>query len=298
MTWLQLRFVCAADTATQLAERLSDCGALGVSLEDAEDQPLYEPEPGTAPLWPSTRVSALFRGDDDSVRLLKELARRLAPARLPEPVVEILEDREWARLYQDAFEPTCFGGRLWVVPSWVDAVPLQAGQVSLSLDPGLAFGTGSHPTTAMCLAWLAGEHIDEREAVDYGCGSGILAVASAKLGARRVWAVDSDPQALQATRRNAAANEVGSRVEVRAPQNLPPLTVDLLVSNILANTLSGMAETLSLLLEPGGRLALAGILKEQAPAVVARFAPWCALRAVARRDEWVLLAGNRGDYGA
>ncbi|GMQ95640.1 MAG: 50S ribosomal protein L11 methyltransferase [Gammaproteobacteria bacterium] len=295
ITWLQLRFVCAAATASQLAEHLSDCGALAVSLDDAEHQPLYEPEPGVTPLWSSTRVSGLFPSADDSVRLLAELQRRLAPQHLPEAAVEVLADREWTRLYQDAFEPTCFGGRLWVVPSWAEAVALEDGQVSLSLDPGLAFGTGGHATTAMCLAWLAGEHVADGEAVDYGCGSGILAVAAAKLGARRVWAVDSDPQALQATRRNAAANAVGSRVEVRAPLNLPPLTVDLLVSNILANTLSSMAETLSMLLAPGGRLALAGILEEQAPAVVASFAPWCTLRPVALRDDWVLLAGNRGD---
>jgi len=297
-TWLQLRFVCAATTASQLAEHLSECGALAVSLDDAEDQPLYEPRAGTAPLWSTTRVSGLFPGGHDSVRLLTELERRLAPERLPKPVLEILEDRDWARLYQDACEPTCFGARLWVVPSWVDAVALEAGQVSLTLDPGLAFGTGSHPTTAMCLAWLAGENVDDREAVDYGCGSGILAVAAATLGARRVWAVDDDPQALQATRRNAAANAVDSRVEVRAPNDLPPLTADLLVSNILANTLSSMAETLSALLAPGGCVALAGILEEQAPAVVARFAPWCTLRPVALRDDWVLLAGKRGDFGA
>ena len=298
MMWLQLRFVCVTAIATQLSELLSDCGALAVSFDDAEDQPLYEPEPGTTPLWSTTRVSGLFPGGENTELLLKELARRLAPARLPEPVVEILEDQEWACLYQDAFEPTCFGGRLWVVPSWVDAVALEAGQVSLNLDPGLAFGTGNHPTTAMCLVWLAGEDIDEVEAVDYGCGSGILTVAAAKLGARRVWAVDSDPQALEATRRNAAANEVDSRVEVRVPQDLPPLTAGLLVSNILANTLSSMAERLSVLLAPGGRLALAGILKEQAPAVVARFTPWCALDVLAQRDDWVLLAGKRSDHGA
>jgi len=215
--------VCVAATATQLAEHLSDCGALAVSLDDAEDQPLYEPQPGTTRLWSTTRVSGLFPGADDRVRLLAELERRLAPERLPEPVVEILEDREWARLYRDAIAPTCFGGRLWVVPSWVDAVALEADQVSLTLDPGLAFGTGSHATTAMCLAWLAGENVDDREAVDYGCGSGILAVAAAKLGAR---------------------------------------------------------------LAPGGHTRGAGPGGGR------------ALRPVALRDDWVLLAGNRGDYGA
>ncbi len=298
MTWLQLRFTCAAATATLLAELLSDCGALAVSLDDAEDQPLYEPESGTTPLWSNTRVSGLFPCGENTGPLIAQLERRLAPARLPPAVVQTLEDRDWVRLYRNGFEPTCFGRRLWVVPSWAGAPPLEAGQVSLILDPGLAFGTGHHPTTAMCLAWLAGEDIGDRGVVDYGCGSGILAVAAAKLGARRVWAVDNDPHALGVTRRNAAANEVASRVEVRVPRDLPPLTTDLLVSNILANTLSSLAETLSVLLEPGGRLALAGILKEQFPEVVASFAPWCALHPVAQRDDWVLLAGTRSDHGA
>ncbi len=298
MTWLQLRFVCDAATAAALAEHLSECGALAVSLDDAEDEPLYEPQPGTTPLWSNTRVSALFPRRDDIASLLGDLAGRLAPLRLPEPLAEVLEDREWVRLYQEAFQPACFGERLWVVPSWSDAPPMTAGQVSMSLDPGLAFGTGTHATTGMCLDWLAGEHIRDREVVDYGCGSGILAVAAARLGARRVWAVDNDPQALDATLRNASANAVQARVQVRGPRELPALTADLVVSNILANTLSRLAGTLSMLLAPGGRLALAGILKEQSTAVLASFAPWCAMRAVAERDGWVLLAGTRIHPGA
>jgi len=297
-TWLQLRFTCEAATATRLAEILAECGASAVSLGDAEDQPLYEPEAGTTPLWSSTRVSGLFPGAEDTERLLAELERRLAPASLPAVVVQNLEDQDRLRRYRDGFEPTCFGERLWVVPSWVQAPHLQTGQASLTLDPGLAFGTGAHPTTAMCLDWLAGQDIDDRDFVDYGCGSGILAVAAARLGARRVWAVDNDLQALAATRANALANAVSTRVEASEPQNLPPWTADLLVSNILANTLSRLAETLSLLLEPGGRLALAGILKEQSPAVAASFAPWCALHPDAQRDDWVLLAGTRRDHGA
>ena len=292
-TWLQLHFACDADTAAHLAEHLSDCGALAVSLDDAENQALYEPASGTTPLWPHTRVSGMFPGGEDPEPLLSELERRLAPAALPAPVVETLEDREWLRLYQDAFEPVCFGGRLWVVPSWAEPVALANGQVSVTLDPGLAFGTGSHPSTAMCLAWLAAQKINDKQAVDYGCGSGILAMAAAKLGARHVWAVDNDPQALQATRRNASANAIGNLVAVHTPEDLPPLTADLLVSNILANTLSGLAQTLSTLLVPGGRLALAGILEAQSPAVIASFAPWCALHTLEERDGWVLLAGTR-----
>jgi ribosomal protein L11 methyltransferase len=298
MTWLQLRFICDAAAAATLAEQLSECGALAVSLDDAEDDPLYEPEPGTTPLWSSTRVSGLFPRHDDIASLLAELERRLAPSRLPEPLAEVLEDREWVRLYQEAFEPICFGGRLWVVPSWASAPTMAAGQVSMTLDPGLAFGTGSHATTRMCLDWLAGAHIQDREVVDYGCGSGILAVAAARLGARCVWAVDNDPQALDATMRNASANEVESRVRVRGPRDLPALTADLVVSNILANTLSRLAGTLSMLLGPGGNLALAGILKEQSKPVLASFAPWCAMHTALERDGWVLLTGTRERPGA
>lgn len=297
-TWLQLRFTCGAATAAALAEQLDACGALAVSLDDAEDRPIYEPPPGATPLWPSTRVSGLFAGDRDADQLLVEIGRRLAPRVLPEPRVERLADREWTRLHRDAFASTCFGGRLWIVPSWASPPPLTPGQVSMRMDPGLAFGTGSHATTAMCLDWLAGESLADLDVLDYGCGSGVLAIAAAKLGARRVWAVDIDPQALTATRGNAAENRVDTRVRVCEAGDLPPLTVHLLISNILANTLCALAQTLCATLRPGGRIALAGLLRGQSPEVIARFAPWCALRPVAERDDWVLLAGTRGPAGA
>lgn len=296
-TWLRLRFVCSSDTAAALADHLSECGALAVSLDDAEDEPLYEPPPGTTPLWSNTRVSGLFRGDENPARLLGELERRSAPGALRAPQVERLEDRDWLCVHREGFEPTRFGTRLWVVPSWSEPVELTNDEVSISLDPGIAFGTGHHPSTAMCLTWLAGQRLLERTLVDYGCGSGILAVAAARLGARRVWAVDCDEQALAATRRNAAANDVADRIQVVAPGDLPSLTAELLVSNILANTLDGLAETLCRLLQPGARLALAGILCEQSPRLVARYAPWCALRVSARDGDWVLLDGTRGDHG-
>lgn len=296
-TWLRLAFVCNADAAEALAEQLSACGALAVSLDDAEDQPLYEPATGTTPLWSQTRVSGLFRGDEDPARVLTVLEGLTEPGALRAPRVEVLEDRDWVRAYRDAFEPTCFGDRLWVVPSWSQPITLAEGQVRVTLDPGIAFGTGHHPSTAMCLTWLAGESLQGRAVVDYGCGSGILAVAAARLGARHVWAVDHDAQALAATRRNADANDVADRVEVCAPGALPSLTADLLVSNILANTLMGLAETLCGLLGPAARLALAGILQEQSSRVVARYAPWCSLRIGARDDGWVLLDGTLGDQG-
>jgi ribosomal protein L11 methyltransferase len=296
-TWLRLCFVCNAGAAAELAEHLSACGALAVSLDDAEDQPLYEPASGTTPLWSHTRVSGLFPGDDDPAALLSKLERRSAPGTLRAPWVEVLEDRDWVRVYRDTFEPTCFGGRLWVVPSWSAPVALDHDQVSITLDPGIAFGTGHHPSTALCLSWLAGELLQQRTVVDYGCGSGILAIAAAVLGAKRVWAVDHDEQALAATRRNAEANAVTDRVEALVPAELPSLTADLLVSNILANTLMDLAEAFCGLLAPGGRLALAGVLQEQSPRVVARYAPWCSLSTHARDGDWVLLDGTRCGQG-
>ena len=296
-TWLRIRFTCNADSATELVEHLSGCGALAVSLDDAEDQPLYEHATGTTPLWPRTRVSGLFPGDENPARVLSELERRSPPGTLRAPVVEKIEDRDWVRAYQESVEPTCFGDRLWVVPSWAEPLALADGQASVTLDPGIAFGTGSHPSTAMCLTWLAGERMHHKTMVDYGCGSGILAVAAARLGVQRVWAVDHDRQARAAARQNAVANAVGDLVRVFAPAELPPLTADLLVSNILANTLSDLAETLSGLLAPGGRLALAGILHEQSSRVIECYAPWCVLRVGARHDDWVLLEGVRRDLG-
>ncbi len=295
--WLRLRFECDPATADRLAEELSDCGALSVSLDDADDAPIHEPDPGATPLWSRTRVSGLFRSSEDLERLLADLAHRVAPADLPAHAVDVVEDCDWERAHRKAFAPTRFGDRLWVVPTWADLPAVDGRAICLRLDPGLAFGTGAHPTTAMCLAWLAGENVNDMLVVDYGCGSGILAVAAAKLGAHRVWAVDHDPQALEATHSNAAANAVDTRVTVCAPPELPPLTADLLVSNILANTLSDMAERLSRLLAPGGRIALAGILSEQSARVVEAFSPWCALDTGARRDDWVLLVGTRSDHG-
>lgn len=297
ISWLELRFTCDAATADRIAGHLDACGALSVSMVDAEDQPLYEPPPGSTPLWCSTRVSGLFAGDRDADALIAEIGRRLSPDPLPEPAVEMIADREWTASHRQAFAPTCFGDRIWVVPSWSPPPALTPGQVIMRMDPGLAFGTGAHATTGMCLGWLAGEDVVGREVVDYGCGSGILAVAAALLGARRVWAVDIDDQALTATRANAAGNGVTPLVHACTPGNLPALTAHLLVSNILANTLTSLAQTLCALLRPGGRMALAGILADQSSGVMGHFAPWCALEPVDQRDDWVLLAGTRRDTG-
>jgi len=295
--WLRLRFCCDDATAERLADTLADCGALSVSFDDAEDGPLYEPAPGATPLWSRTRVSGLFHGGEDAERLLAELARRVGPDALPAHDLDRLPDCDWVRAYRDDFEPVCFGARLWVVPSWIERAPCAPDAPQLTLDPGMAFGTGSHPTTALCLEWLAGHPLAGASVVDYGCGSGILALAAAKLGAQRVWAVDHDPQALDATRRNACDNSLDACIRVCAPDELPALTADVLVSNILAKPLIRMAEKLSNLLMPGGRVALSGVLSGQSPQVIAGFAPWCTLAEHSDRDDWVLLSGRRLENG-
>ena len=296
-TWLRLRFCCDTGTAERIADHLAECGALSVSLDDAEDRPVYEPAPGRTPLWSRTRVSGLFHGGEDADRVLADLARRVAPEPLPSHELERLPDCDWVRAGRDAFRPVCFGARLWVTPSWAEPAPLAPGQLRLNLDPGVAFGTGAHPTTALCLEWLAGTPMTGAAVVDYGCGSGILALAAAKLGARRVWAVDHDSQARDAARRNAAVNGLDARVRVHAPQDMPAVSADVLVCNILSGPLIDMAEKLAALLRPGGRMALAGVLGRQSPEVIARYAPWCALAVQAEREDWVLLTGRRSPVG-
>ena len=291
--FLQLSFDCTESTAERMADMLSEAGAMAVTLADAADDPLYEPPPGALPLWSRTRVIGLFDRDADAGQILARLNDALSPAALPPARVSALEDRRWELECRKDAHPRCFADRLWVLPSWAPTIPLADGQVSLLLDPGLAFGTGAHPTTAMCMEWLAAENLTGATVIDYGCGSGILAIAAAKLGAANVWAVDSDPQALQATRDNAARNALGVEVRASAPEVLPEMQSDVLVANILARPLIEHAGRLCALLRPGARIALSGVLLDQADPVAAAYAPWCELVERRSSQEWVLLAGRR-----
>ncbi len=294
MPWLQLSLELPGEDPDRLAECLSEAGAVAVTLEPEGADPLYEPAPGATPLWPRTRVVGLFPAHTDAEAVAGQLARALSRTSVALDRAN-LPDQDWARVWLRDFRPMGFGNRLWVCPH--GQTPPQPDAVVVFLDPGLAFGTGTHPSTALCLEWLDQTTADAGTVMDYGCGSGILAIAAAKLGASRVWAVDHDPQALQASVDNAHRNGVAERLRVLAPDTLDtqigPTTVDRLVANILAEPLKVLAPRFAGYLRPGGALALAGVLEEQAEGVMQAYRPWFTMEPPRRREGWVLLRGRR-----
>jgi ribosomal protein L11 methyltransferase len=295
MPWLQISFDVARDQAEILEAALENAGALAVTLGDAGDDPQLEPPPGATPLWSGVRLTALFADDLEARGNLATLATALAPLALTPPIIEEIADRAWERVWLDDFAPTRFGRRLWVCPRGQRPESAEAGTdpVILELDPGLAFGTGHHATTALCLEWLDGVDLVGKTVLDYGCGSGILAIAALRLGASRALAVDHDPQALEATRDNAAENGVTDRLQVFYPQELHPMQADVLVANILAGPLVELAPRLTALVAPGGALALSGVLVGQAAEVATAYADGFDLEPTRIREDWTLITGRR-----
>lgn len=288
VAWLQLQFFTAGDTAARLSEALDNVGALAVTFEDAGDEPIYEPTPGVEIRWEEMVVTGLFTADSPIDTILLALHQHF-PDCLPPYRLINLDDQPWERVWMDRFHPMQFGKHLWICPSWCQVPDKDA--VTVLLDPGLAFGTGTHPTTSLCLRWLDGHPMKQLECLDYGCGSGILGIAAAKLGAAKVWAVDNHPQALVATRENCANNGVTAAVvTILAPPDLPPVQVDVLLANILAKPLIELAPQLSLMVKPGGHLVLSGILQNQALEVMAAYQPLFVFADVVVADEWVRLA--------
>ena len=276
--------------AERVEEACFEFGALAVSYADQHDDPILEPAPGEFRLWPHSRLQALFPFETSPQELVAGLAHvlRVPPERF---VVETLADRAWEREWLRDFHPMCFGKRLWVSPH--HAHVHTPGAVIVRLDPGLAFGTGTHATTAMCLAWLDQHAHDVPLAIDYGCGSGVLAVAAVKLGAREACAFDIDPQALTATRDNAAANDVDTRVRVVATDAELPANADIVLANILCGPLCELAPRFAALTRPGGRIVLAGLLATQADEVTRAHLPWFDIEPFASRDGWTALSGTR-----
>lgn len=291
MSWLQIRLAVTPENAIAHEDRLLGMGAVSVTFMDAEDQPIYEPDLGTTPLWSNTHLLGLF---DDSLSL-QALEQQLLDSfgeRLPAYSVEALPEQDWERSWMDDFKPMRFGQRLWVVPSWHSAPEPDA--VNMLLDPGLAFGTGTHPTTALCLEWLDGQPLDGCEVVDFGCGSGILAIAALLLGARHATCTDIDPQALEATADNAGRNQIDpARYSLHLPADMPQQQFDAVLANILAGPLVQLAPQLTALCRPGGRLVLSGILAEQAEAVRQAYTGTFALEPTRELDGWVRISGVR-----
>jgi ribosomal protein L11 methyltransferase len=276
--------------AERVEEACFEIGAVAVSYTDQRDDPILEPAPGEFRLWPHSRLQALFSFDCKPQEIVAGLAHvlRIDAQRIE---VETLADRVWEREWLRDFHPMCFGQRLWVAPH--HAHVHTQGAVIVRLDPGLAFGTGTHATTAMCLAWLDQNIQGGEVAIDYGCGSGVLAVAAAKLGARAVHAFDIDPQALTATRDNAAANGVSGQVQVVDTDAALPAAADILLANILCGPLCELAARFAALTAPGGKIVLAGLLEAQADEVTRAHAPWFDISPFATRDGWTALSGIR-----
>ena len=290
--WQELHFTAHKDQVKSLEDWLFARGALSVTLEDEADQPLLEPGPGETPLWDAVRLTALFAGHEDLAPLLGEVPPELC-TQTPAAAVPVA-DREWTRVWEDQFHPLQIGERLWICPSWTP--PPNPDAINILLDPGLAFGTGTHPTTALCLRALDADLPPGKRVVDYGCGSGILGIAAARLGATAVLGVDNDPQAITASRDNARRNEVP---DAAFPVVLPQdhlvadwqASADWVAANILAGPLVALAPVLTSLMVPGGRLLLAGLLADQAEAIIEAYAPEVTLSVADQQEEWVLLGG-------
>jgi ribosomal protein L11 methyltransferase len=294
VAWQRVGLVVAGEHAQALCDALETEGALSTDLSDADagsdrEQAVFgEPGAEAAP-WPRCRLSALFDASADVSAALDAALAAAGMAEVQAASLDRLEDADWVALTQKQFEPMRAGDRLWIVPTWHQ--PPDPKAINIVLDPGAAFGTGSHPTTRLCLAWLKRNVHPGDTVLDYGCGSGILAIAAMRLGAAAAIAVDVDPLALQAARYNASRNAVC--LDVRDAQQDIPESARITVANILANPLRMLAPLLASRTQPGGSIALSGILEEQAEAVIAAYAPWALLSVAAREAGWVLLAGTR-----
>lgn len=296
MAWAEVSLSVVREQVESAELALEQQGALAITLEDQADVPVLEPALGTAPLWPVVQVRGLFEQDADRSLILSGLLNQGVIQRPDAIAWRIVADQDWERAWMDRFRPMQFGRKLWIVPSGMQG-PDDASAVQLKLDPGLAFGTGTHPTTALCLEWIDGVEMAGLKVLDFGCGSGVLGIAAALKGAARVDGIDNDPQALSATHDNATRNGVDAQVRACLPEDWPEDRqaghYDVILANILAGPLIQLAETLCASLVPGGRIVLSGILEHQAAEVAAAYAHCCGQMQQQNREEWVRLDGCR-----
>lgn len=290
MEWQQLVIESGPPGPEILEDALFAQGALSVTLLDAADQPILEPAPGATPLWPEVRIVALFSANINVDEIVCAIETAIGMS-LPGHRIENLPDQDWHRAWMKDCKPMRFGDRLWICPG--GQKPTVADGIIVELDPGLAFGTGTHPTTGLCLEWLERSDMPGMNVLDYGCGSGILAIAALKLGAKSATAADIDPQALMAAKNNARRNNIDSGLTICKPDRIPQQSFDRLVANILAEPLIELAPRLAELAARGALIALSGVLKEQASAVEQHYQTWFDMNPAAPMDDWVLLSGAR-----
>jgi ribosomal protein L11 methyltransferase len=292
MPWIQLRVSTNEEKAEQVSDMLMGWGAQAVSFVDAQDTPIYEPMPGEVIYWTNTVVVGLFDAEHPMDKVVKQLEQVSFFKDGVDYKLEQLEDKDWEREWMDNFHPIKFGTRLWVCPSWRDIPDPTA--VNVMLDPGLAFGTGTHPTTALCMQWLDSTIQPDQTVVDFGCGSGILGIAALKLGAKRVIGVDIDPQAIEASTANAKRNNVEGQIELYLPKDQPSnFQADVVVANILAGPLAELKQVISSYVKPGGKLALSGILESQAQSVIDAYSDEFSFDPIAMQEEWVRLSAQK-----
>ncbi len=292
MTWQQLILQINHLHAEEIGDWLSEHGAQAVTLEDAKDNPILEPAPGETPLWDQINLTALFEENDAVAEILKQLKKHFEES-IQTAKITLLEDQQWERAWMVNFKAMRFGKRLWICPSW-ETIPAPDA-VNIILDPGLAFGSGTHETTALCLEYLDAEDLHSKTVLDYGCGSGILAIAAAKLGASHIIGADNDPQAIIASRENAVRNKIDNEkisfIQVSAKSPPAIEAVDILVANILAEPLRLLAEDLVEKVKSGGQVALSGLLIEQAEEIMAIYQRWFTLNPVKKLGSWCLVSG-------
>jgi ribosomal protein L11 methyltransferase len=291
MPWIQVKLNATSENAEQISDMLmEETGALSVTFLDAKDVPIFEPLPGETRLWGETDIVALYDAETDMDLVIAQLK---ASSVLDENFaykVEQLEDKDWEREWMDNFHPMKFGERLWICPSWRE-IP-EPDAINVMLDPGLAFGTGTHATTALCLEWLESIDLTGKTVIDFGCGSGILAIAAIKLGAAKVVGIDIDPQAITASKENAARNGVVDQLELFLPEEQPEnLVADVVIANILAAPLRELSSIITAHVAPGGALAMSGVLDTQALDVASYYSENFTLDAIAEQQEWCRISG-------
>lgn len=297
MTWLELSLVVRTAQQPGAEEALQDLGALSITLQDADaetpdEQAIFEPGVGELPLWPTITLNALFDADTDRRGLVETLGELLPWLEPDQLLFRDVADQDWVRVWMDQFKPMRFGRRLWIYP-WNIEPPVDDALVVVRLDPGLAFGSGTHPTTALCLEWLDGLDLAGKTLTDFGCGSGILAIAALKLGAASAIGVDNDPQALTASADNAERNSVADRLSLFLPEDVDAEPADVFIANILAGPLADLAPTFAAAARSGAPFAISGILVGQQDELLQRYGEWFDELRVDTREDWVRISGRR-----